>query len=69
MQGFWWSGTSAVQAVGKSNGKANGNATHSGVLVNDLYVAIERDYLINKKRTLRNVKGAWRKHLSGVFGS
>ncbi|MCU1338800.1 MAG: integrase family protein, partial [Bryobacterales bacterium] len=40
-----------------------------GVLVNDLYVAIERDYLINKKRTLRNVKGAWRKHLSGVFGS
>jgi integrase/recombinase XerD len=36
--------------------------------VADLYSAIERDYLIEKKRSLRNVQGAWENHLSAFFG-
>jgi site-specific recombinase XerD len=36
--------------------------------VADLYAAIERDYLIEKKRSLRNVHGAWENHLSAFFG-
>lgn len=36
--------------------------------ISDLYSAIERDYLIEKKRSLRNVKGAWENHLSAFFG-
>lgn len=37
--------------------------------VADLYAAIERDYKIEKKRTLQNVVGAWKNHLSAFFGA
>jgi integrase len=35
----------------------------------DLYSLIETDYRIEKKRTLQNVKGAWRNHLSAFFAA
>ncbi len=38
------------------------------MFISELYPAIERDYLINKKRTVRNVQCAWRKHLAEFFG-
>jgi integrase len=38
------------------------------MLIRELYPAIERDYLIHRKRTLHNVECSWRKHLLGFFG-
>lgn len=38
------------------------------VTLSDLFPAIERDYLINRKRSLRNVRSSWRKHLQPAFG-
>ncbi len=33
-----------------------------------LYRELEMDYLLNKKKTLRNVRESWRNHLQPVFG-
>lgn len=35
----------------------------------DLYLLIETDYINNQRKTLRNVRGAWKKHLERVFGN
>ena len=35
----------------------------------DLFILIERDYLLHKKSTFRNVKAAWHHHLFRFFGS
>ncbi len=39
------------------------------MFVGDLYPALERDYLINRKRTFRNVRNVWENHLQPFFGS
>jgi integrase/recombinase XerD len=39
------------------------------LVISDLYPAIERDYKIEKKRTLRNVTTCWQKHLSSFFAA
>jgi integrase len=35
----------------------------SRLTVGDLYLALERDYVIGRKKSVRNVRGAWRNHL------
>lgn len=35
----------------------------------DLYAFIETDYINNGRRSLRNVKGAWKAHLEKAFGA
>jgi hypothetical protein len=39
------------------------------VLIADLYPRIERDYKINQKKSAKNVKAAWDRHLRAVFGN
>lgn len=59
MGGMWWSSTNCAGLPAKQT---------PSLTISDLYAAIERDYLIEKKRSLRNVKGAWKHHLSAYFG-
>lgn len=37
-------------------------------LLADLFLAVERDYLINRKHSLRNIQASWKKHLAPAFG-
>jgi site-specific recombinase XerD len=37
------------------------------MVVGDLYPALERDYLINRKRTFRNIENVWENHLKPFF--
>ena len=39
------------------------------VLVSDLYESLERDYVINDRKSLSNLKIRWRKHLKEQFGA
>jgi integrase len=38
------------------------------VTIAELYAAVERDYLIHGRKTLRNIKGVWKNHLKAAFG-
>jgi integrase len=38
------------------------------LLISDLYALLERDYLVNGRKTLTDIKGRW-KHLQPVFGN
>ena len=62
----WSTGTSTAAAPARAKEKS---APAAGVLVGDLYVLIERDYRINQKKSFRNVKIAWSKHLKPVFAN
>jgi site-specific recombinase XerD len=64
MQGFWWSGTTGAGAA-----PAKEKPAPREVLIEDLYAAVERDYMIRKKRSVRNVRGSWANHLKAHFGS
>src|ERR1700677_4705244 len=37
--------------------------------VGDLYVALERDYVIQRKKSVRNVRSVWKHHLQPAFGA
>ncbi len=41
----------------------------SPVLLSDLFQALECDYRIRKRKTLRNIQQIWRNHLGPAFGS
>lgn len=41
----------------------------TGVLLGDLYAEIERDYLINQRKSLGELKIRWTRHLCPYFGS
>jgi integrase len=60
MQGFW-SATSSTFSAAQSNGQKKTFA--------DLYGFIETDYINNQRKSIRNVKGAWKAHLREAFGS
>jgi integrase len=38
------------------------------LIVRDLYLALERDYVINGKKSVRNVRSVWKHHLDAAFG-
>jgi integrase len=50
------------QRLAVSASPASGRLT-----VNDLYLALERDYVINGNKSVRNVRGVWTHHLEPVF--
>lgn len=38
------------------------------ILIRELYQAVERDYQINEKKSVRNIEAAWSLHLEATFG-
>lgn len=40
---------------------------HKQLLISDLYPLLERDYVVNRKKSVADIKGRW-KHLEPVFG-
>ncbi len=38
------------------------------ILVRDLYQAVERDYVVNGRKSLKDLQGRWRKRLEPAFG-
>src|SRR5580704_10666100 len=41
----------------------------SRLTIADLYPALERDYVICRKKSVRNVRSVWTEHLEGFFGA
>jgi integrase len=52
-----------------SSSHSTSGAGSSHLLVSDLYRSLELDYVINKRKSLTNLKIRWRKRLSKAFGS
>jgi integrase len=48
--------------------EALGEKERYQVTISDLYSAVERDYLIRGRKTLRNIKCVWKNHLQAAFG-
>jgi integrase len=50
-------------------GDTSNTSNTSTLTVGDLYVALERDYVIQRKKSVRNVRSVWKHHLQPAFGA
>src|ERR1700677_2094485 len=49
-------------------GDSSNTSNTSTLTVGDLYAALERDYVIQRNKSVRNVRSVWKHHLRIPFG-